>query len=440
MTGFIYPDKLYDRVKSKWEKKIWEEEVVPVLPDREIVQNMVDTVYHASFLTEERRRIWFRVVYIPLEEIEKLGNLGPPMFHFKTIKFNKPRIFNVKELLKLAPAADPTQVLIGVYNKGESKELEIWGLIEAGTSWWDFKRYESGKRTPQPYAFTLSSKKPGQISISREGEVLLVLEQGEIVESSLEVFKEGHVAKFLERGKQELYKEVCKTIKDKCFDPEGSNNDYPQRLYINFLKRVLNRIREKSHGGTIIMVPDELDIPGTKLEDKISIKYPCRYNAAWEALVLNIETNRGYYDSQIKLKDKKQITQEEFKLNSHERSELKRSEEMVKYAAGFLASLSAVDGAIVMTDKMRLLGFGAEINDTSQTFKIKEFTNFEKNIGKDIDIELFGTRHRSAFRLCSSFEDLLAFIVSQDGEIQIAKRVGSEVMIWSNIIVGSSGF
>ncbi len=66
--------------------------------------------------------------------------------------------------------------------------------------------------------------------------------------------------------------------------------------------------------------------------------------------------------------------------------------------------------------------------------------NFEKNIGDYKNIELFGTRHRSAFRFCSSFDESVAFIVSQDGEIKIAKRVGSEVILWSNINIGSLGF
>ena len=114
---------------------------------------------------------------------------------------------------------------------------------------------------------------------------------------------------------------------------------------------------------------------------------------------------------------------------------------MVQYALGFLASLSAVDGAVVITNKLRLLGFGAEIIALSPSLnKIKIITDFEKNIGEYREIEHFGTRHRSAFRFCSSFEDSVAFIVSQDGEIKIAKRAGSEVMLWPNINVGYLDF
>jgi hypothetical protein len=67
-------------------------------------------------------------------------------------------------------------------------------------------------------------------------------------------------------------------------------------------------------------------------------------------------------------------------------------------------------------------------------------TEFRKGIGEFRDIEFFGTRHRSAFRFCSSLEDSVAFIVSQDGETKVAKRVGSEVILWTNIDVGALGF
>jgi DNA integrity scanning protein DisA with diadenylate cyclase activity len=72
--------------------------------------------------------------------------------------------------------------------------------------------------------------------------------------------------------------------------------------------------------------------------------------------------------------------------------------------------------------------------------RVKVITDFKKNTGESKDIELFGTRHRSAFRFCSSFEDSIAFIVSQDGDIKVTKRVGSEVILWLNISAGSLGF
>jgi hypothetical protein len=436
MIEFTYPTSLYDSVKAKWNRKLWESGTIPVLPNKETFKKIIDIVCHASFLTEERRRIWFRVAYISPDAVEEKRK---PLDYIRIVKFDKARVFSVNELMKLAPAADPTQVLIGVH-EGETNELAIWGLIEAGTSWWDFGRHEASSAYAPPNTFTVSSKSPGQITISRTGEIVMTLDQGKIIESSANVFYQGPVADFLERGAQKLYKEVCKKLEKKCWDPEKIDDDFPKRFYIMFIERILNRIREKFHGGTLIVVPDEIDINDTRLKDRVVIKYHCYYDS-WETLVGDLVKHSNYYDLLFKLWKRKQISEREFSKCHAREGAYEESEEMVKRAALFLSSLSAVDGAVVITDKLRLLGFGAEIIASSPSLDaVRVITEFEKNIGENKKIELFGTRHRSAFRFCSSFDDSVVFIVSQDGEIKVAKRVGSEVILWSNINIASLGF
>ncbi len=113
----------------------------------------------------------------------------------------------------------------------------------------------------------------------------------------------------------------------------------------------------------------------------------------------------------------------------------------LKRAISFLSSVSAVIGCLVLTDKLSLIGFGAEITATSPSLKtVKVVSNSGQVVGEDKNIENYGTRHRSAFRFCSSFEDSVAFVVSQDGPIRTIKRVGSELFAWSDIDVTLMGF
>ena len=82
-----------------------------------------------------------------------------------------------------------------------------------------------------------------------------------------------------------------------------------------------------------------------------------------------------------------------------------------------------------MTDRIRLLSFGEEIVTISpSSVTVKVVTNFARNIEENRNIEHFGTRHRSAFRFCSSLDTSIALIVSQDVEIRVARRVGFEVL------------
>jgi len=69
--SFTYPAKMYPLIRQNWKIKRWKDDFIPPLPDEEIVQKIVDVVYHASLLTEERRRIWFRVIYVSPKELKK---------------------------------------------------------------------------------------------------------------------------------------------------------------------------------------------------------------------------------------------------------------------------------------------------------------------------------------------------------------------------------
>lgn len=438
MSDYTYPRDLYEEVKKKWAYRLHPKVPIPPLPNRDIFNKLIEVVYHASFLTEERRRIWFRVIFTPAKTMKK--RRIKDLSNDRIIKFHSPRLFNESELLKLAPSADPTQVMIGVWGEIK-KDLKIWGLIETGTSWWDMGRHETNGAIAPPDALTLSSMKPDRLNVSRGGEPLLVLDQGKVLIPYSNVFFRGPIFEYLAKGAQQLYDETCRKIGRSKFDPEGFDDDYPEKAYIWFIQRILIRIRENFHGGTLIMIPDELNIDDTRVRDRITIKYPCHYDEAWTSLINELVKHKQYYDSYSKLKDKNELSNKEFWRYRLSASAYDEAKEDVRRAAKFLATLSAVDGAVVITDKLRLLGFGAEIIAMSPSLKeVHIISDSDNHGGEAHSLEFYGTRHRSAFRFCSSFEGSIAFIVSQDGGIRIVKRVGSKVLVWPTTNVGLFGF
>lgn len=269
-----------------------------------------------------------------------------------------------------------------MYTKNNSNQLEIWGLIDSGTSLWNFLRHESNHGSSPPDGLTISSKEPGHITISRLGEVLLTLKGGKLYEPSDRVLYKGPISDFLDKSASLLHKEACKKIGSKYWDKERHDEDYPKRFYIYFLERILNRIREMCHGGTLIIIPDFFTKEDTRLTDRINIKYPCGYNRAWNYLIDALVRNHQYYELHFKLSEQDTISNKEYndveKLSYME----EYTEENISNAAGFISALAGVDGAIVMTDKLRLLGFGGEIIASSPSLKkVKEITDVRKNMG-----------------------------------------------------------
>jgi DNA integrity scanning protein DisA with diadenylate cyclase activity len=98
--------------------------------------------------------------------------------------------------------------------------------------------------------------------------------------------------------------------------------------------------------------------------------------------------------------------------------------------AGFALSISAVDGAVVVTKKFEIIGFGAEIISDMSVHGIVRIV--KDPMGKsfeEIHTTEFGMRHRSAMRFCSLSRDSLCFVMSQDGLVRAIRCLDDYVYI-----------
>jgi hypothetical protein len=107
----------------------------------------------------------------------------------------------------------------------------------------------------------------------------------------------------------------------------------------------------------------------------------------------------------------------------------------------FLARLAAVDGALLITDHYRLLGFGVEVRSQSEVntieiARVPKYPDGNLTPGGTEPIERHGTRHRSAFRFCKDAQQCGAFILSQDGGVKAVRYVDGAVHMWRNVSVG----
>ncbi len=172
------------------------------------------------------------------------------------------------------------------------------------------------------------------------------------------------------------------------------------------------------HGGAFMIVPGE---PGPELR----IKYPARdldlarsVSAFW----------RNCFDAE------KQADAAEFEKKSALWDASKRR---MFSAARALAELANVDGCVVLDRRFRLFGFGAEIRVSEDQVKGWECAEAHPDTlapQATIDVERWGTRHRSAYRLCCARPGTLAFVVSQDGDLRVFYGAdASRVCAWQSL-------
>jgi hypothetical protein len=93
-----------------------------------------------------------------------------------------------------------------------------------------------------------------------------------------------------------------------------------------------------------------------------------------------------------------------------------------KAAVRAIAALAAVDGAIVMTRDVQVLGFGAKIaggNGAEPPLCIFQAVPGSQEVVRSPLEQSGGTRHQSAVRFAAAHPDTLALVISQDGHLSI---------------------
>jgi hypothetical protein len=121
----------------------------------------------------------------------------------------------------------------------------------------------------------------------------------------------------------------------------------------------------------------------------------------------------------------------DFMVTRHQRDQ---SEDLVRERATLLASLTRVDGSILLTRSLDLLGFGVEIIWSAPELEAVYFAQDAE--GAELErrpIHHFGTRHRSAFRFCASHEGVLAIVLSSDGDVRVVRQRDGKVMVWTGL-------
>ena len=102
-------------------------------------------------------------------------------------------------------------------------------------------------------------------------------------------------------------------------------------------------------------------------------------------------------------------------------------------AVNAIAGLSAVDGAVVLTDRYELVGFGAKIVRRKGWPQVEQVTTSEPVEGAVPVLahpeQLGGTRHLSAAQFVQDQRDAAALVASQDGRFTIFEWSTSEQMV-----------
>ena len=418
-----YPADLAQFVQEHWAEPDGEPEVA--LPDLPVLETLLSTCFQASLMREEERQITFRLIFAEPELIPPED--GPPS-GLHRLEFQKPRTFDEHELRRLSPAAAYDRSLIGVRHNGE--DLEIWGLVHSGPRW--LQRVRGGRdfSPPMPEAPVVRITGPGRIVVDRGYYLVGKLEGGRLSDDSMDVFESRWLPSMFSEVRSELLNLHLRD-REKAEKPWAELDlDVTRRIAQHMIRRIISTARNSGHGGTLVIVPPHCadDI----LSDRyVALKHKFADTASrrrYRFLITSIMNTLAEIYGQGS-QDRGPVGWEEYRKSGDER--LSKLDEAIFEMSHLIAVLMSVDGAAVMTQRYEILGFGGEISGNLRGVEVVAQA-------QDIEAERvikestggYGTRHRSAFRLCNELHDAITVVVSQDSDVRFIRWKDGLVTHW----------
>ena len=335
--------------------------------------------------------------------------------------FAQPRPCDEMELRKLSPAVDFSRSLIGV-TLNDDCTWEIWGIVHSGTRW--LQAYRGGRQVPPvfPKVPVILVTGPGRLAVLKGKETVATLVNGRIITPDINVFEARWVREYFAELRTEMLTHLASS--------HGGSQKLNTILDPNLIgiigkhqtMRIISTMRESRQGGTLLFLPHHRLEEFTAKNPVITIKYQFREGAARQRLVkLMLQTLTKLTETYSHEPDigKKLGWQEYVDSNS---GMLTLLEEALFEAAHQVADFAAVDGAVVLTNRNHLVGFGGMIKgDFDQVNIVARALDTEGDQRLEEPTENVGTRHRSVYYLCHQIPEALGIVISQDGNVRFIK-------------------
>jgi len=422
-TQDAYPTDLADFLRERWD-----EDRAGPLPDPGTLKNLISTCYQASLLHEEERAVTFRVILCDPDRLPP--NEGPPG-GIHRLEFPESRHFDIQEIRRLSPAADYYRSLIGVCLNREG-ELRIWGLVHTGPRW--LREGQGGRDAPPPLPRVLILRVfgPGRVAGDVGLETLCKLEAGKLSDVSLDVFVSRWLPETFAPVRKELA-EIHAGLREQA-RKKGQvwarlDNDITRVIGQHTIKRIISAVRNSHHGGTVVIVPPDLaeDILDGRYVSLKHMFVDAEPRRRFRTLIVDVMNELARSHAGKPARDP--VGWDDYEASGDE--VLSLLDEAIFEVAHLIAGLTAVDGAVVMTQRFEMLGFGGEISgDLPAVETVARALDVEGEVIVEEPTDGVGTRHRSAYRLCNELASVISVVISQDGNVRFIKCMGGAVTYW----------
>jgi len=392
----MFEDQIFKKILEAWkvdQEHPYRGRKKKPLPSISELKAIVEISFLASLRKEEGKQITFAVALLPrdkVQEEEKISGRKQLIFNF-----NETFPFTESSIVKLASAFDPkNSALIISPKECNSDKYEIWGVMFFRSSQNRFNEIPAGMvefSYFRPDVVMVTALSTGSLIISRGDSQIGRFTAGTFVAATPTPFTSRAMGNYI----------------IECIKGDEGYKTY-QNLYWHIfrdsIEYLLSEVSIRGHGGTLIIIPERMKEECSKGYIE---KYPFDYDLEVEKIILKQLNPSRHIAFNILLN----------KLLSERLS--------------FLAQLSCVDGALILTSNLNPISFGAKLSSEEWNGKVIRGPDGFNSGGEVLDTANLGTRHGSALNFVGNFYGVIAFVISQDGPIRgLIKTDDGTILYW----------
>jgi hypothetical protein len=272
----------------------------------------------------------------------------------------------------------------------------------------------------------------GHIIVSRKCEIIAELKGGTLIHETVDVFSNGPILKSLIPNAVRMTAHLKSMMMAAGHSWNEDDDELVLDAFIQSLCRILVRAKSFGRGGTILLTPSD---SGHGLSCKHSFRYSKLRDALHDEVYSAILEERAQEATSAAVDGDKPIPADLYLDNIVYRARREDARTALQGAIALAASLTRVDGAVVMTGDFQIIGFGCEIivGRTLPSVFIAHTPEPRPTRMTKIPTDSFGTRHRSVFRYCDAVPGSIGFIISHDGQVRAVRKVQKNIVLWQDI-------
>ena len=399
----------------------------PDAPSIEQLKGVFRTLYASSLLKEEGRAVRARVVIAPPRAFPLTE--GPPDGEH-VLKFTVSHQLTPNEIKRLSPAAGFFHSVIAIWPEGD-RGFRIWGLLNTGQRWMNLVaggRKPLGNELPFPL---IHVRDPGWLLFYHNYQLLAEWRGTDFFDARLDVFQSHILTDRFEPLRRRMIEDIIE-----CCLPDNMDlkaySDLSHLIAQQFIKRLISLVRTSGHGGTLVFLPEGqegIDASAQWIDCKYSVETDeagLRFRFLLQSIIRRV--------GQLSPRGSSMEQAWDIFRTSHD-PELDRLEEAFFELARFFSDLMQVDGALVLDQRLCVIGFGGEIRVDRNVIMVQQAHDLTGQRRTDWNVLNDGTRHRSIYRLCSVEPKVIGFVISQDSQVRLIANMEENVVFWIHTMV-----